>query len=109
MPGDFSHKRLNGAGLVRRLPAICVKSSRAATSRPGESRGYDQGIASRFVTTPVLASASRNRREPAQIAIVRCGGINKFLRGADAVFLQHHHKQLRVDHRAGVEKFHGKN
>lgn len=48
-------------------------------------------------------------RRATQVPILGRGGINKFLRGADAVFFQHHHEHLRVDHRAGVKKFHPSN
>ena len=44
---------------------------------------------------------------PAQVAIVRCGEINEFLRRRDAVFLQHHHEQFRFDDRTGEKEFHG--
>ena len=44
-----------------------------------------------------------------QIAVVRRGGVNEFLRGGDAVFFQHHDEHLGVDERAGVEKFHAGN
>ena len=39
----------------------------------------------------------------AQIAIVRCGRINKGLRGGDAVFLEHHHEHVSIHEWAGVK------
>ena len=45
----------------------------------------------------------------AQVAVVGQGGVNKRVRGDDAVLLQHHDEHLGVDERAGVEKFHLKN
>jgi len=43
----------------------------------------------------------------AQIAVVKECGINKRLRGGDAVLVEHGDEHLGVDERAGVEKFHG--
>jgi hypothetical protein len=45
----------------------------------------------------------------AQIAVVRRGGVHKRLRGGNAMFLQHHHEHLGVNHRAGVKQFHAGN
>lgn len=43
---------------------------------------------------------------PAQIAIVRLGGIGEFLSGGDAVLFQHCHQQLGFYHLPGEEKYH---
>ena len=45
-------------------------------------------------------------RQAIQVAVVRQGGIHKFLRGGDAVFFQHHHQQFRFDDLTGVKNFH---
>ena len=45
-------------------------------------------------------------RRAIQVAVIRQGGIHKFLRGGDAMFFQHDHQQFRFDDRAGVKEFH---
>jgi len=44
-----------------------------------------------------------------QIAIVRRGRINPFLRGGNAVLFQHHHQQFCFNDRAAEKKFHADN
>ena len=41
-----------------------------------------------------------------QVAVVRRGGVGEFLRGGNAVPLQHRYEQFRFDDRAGEEQFH---
>ena len=41
-----------------------------------------------------------------QVAVIGRAGVHEFLRGSDAVFLEHDDKHLRVHDRAGVEKLH---
>jgi hypothetical protein len=48
-------------------------------------------------------------REAVQVAVFRRGGIDKFLRGGDVVFFQHHDEQLRFNDQTGEEKFHALN
>ncbi len=48
-------------------------------------------------------------RQTVQVAIIRRVCVHKYLRGNDAMFLQHRYEHLRVDDRASVEQFHGGN
>lgn len=41
-----------------------------------------------------------------QVAVVGRAGVHEFLRGADAMFLEHDDEHLGVHDRAGVEKLH---
>ena len=41
-----------------------------------------------------------------QVAVVGQAGVHEFLRGDDAVLLEHDDEHLRVHHGAGVEKLH---
>jgi len=47
-------------------------------------------------------------RQAVEIPVVWQHGINKLLHGGNAVLFQHDQEHLRVDDRAGVEKFHAK-
>jgi len=56
--------------------------------------------------TVIIPFRHKHLGRAAQIAIVRGGWINEFLRGADTVFLEHHYQHLRVHDRTGVKQFH---
>jgi hypothetical protein len=51
----------------------------------------------------IISLRHEDLRGAAQIAVVRRGGINKRLRGGDAVFFQHHNEHFGIHDRAGVK------
>ena len=80
-------------------------------SQKAESRSkfvFALGV-KQLVGAIVIPFGNEHFRGTIQITVVRLSGVDKFLRGFDAVFFQHHHKHLGVDHRAGVEQFHSRN
>jgi hypothetical protein len=54
----------------------------------------------------VIGFGHKNFGRAIQVAVVGRGGIDEFLRGDDAVFLEHDHEHLGVHDGAGVEKLH---
>jgi hypothetical protein len=60
----------------------------------------------KLVSAGEIGFRHEDLRGTAQIAVVRRGGIHERLRGGDAMFLQHQHEHLGVDHWAGVKEFH---
>ena len=54
----------------------------------------------------VVGFGHENFRQSIQVAILGQAGVHEFLRGNDAVFLEHHYEHLGVHDRAGVEKLH---
>ena len=59
-----------------------------------------------LVCALIIRFRDKDLRRTAQVALVRCGWVNKFLRGGNAMLFQHHHEHFSIDHRAGVKKFH---
>jgi len=57
----------------------------------------------------VIGFRHENAGGTTQIAVVGRGGVSEFLRGGDAVLLEHRHEHLGVDDRAGVKQFHARN
>ena len=56
----------------------------------------------------IIRFAHEHFGRPIQVAVIRLGWINQFLRRDDAVFFEHHDEHLGIDDRAGVEKLHVK-
>ena len=56
--------------------------------------------------TIIIGFGNEHFREAIQVAVVGQRGVNEFLRGYDAMLLEHHEEHLGVDDRPGVEKLH---
>ena len=54
----------------------------------------------------IIRLAHEHLRRSVQVTVVRLGWIHEFLRGDNAVLLEHHDEHLGVNDRAGVEELH---
>ena len=54
----------------------------------------------------VIRLRHQNLYQAVQVAFIRQAGIDKRLRGGNAVLFEHHHEHLDIHQRACIEKFH---
>lgn len=97
-PLSFPGGRFNGVG--RSLAKVC------ATARRQLQLAFTLSV-EQLERAVIVRFRHEDPGGPAQITVVRRRGIDERLRSGDAVFIEHQHEHLRVDDRAGIEKFHG--
>lgn len=96
------------AELDRILPELTSDTKLVFKRATGLQFVFSFGV-EKLMRAVVVGCGHEHLGEPVQVAVIGRLGIHKFLRRGDAVFFQHHHQHLGVDHRTGIKKFHREN